>query len=689
MYKKYAGLFAFLCLPLGFSLGCGGSSSSSSSSTSTPAQAETIGITATGGTTQSAAGGKPFATRLSATVTTNGVATGGEAVTFTAPASGASGTFANGSTTETDATNNSGVAMSSTFTANSVAGAYTVTATVTGVPTPVNFSLTNVATTPYVFYLSGQDSTFSYYALAGAIIVDGNGNVLGGEQDYNDGSSGLTSPEPGGDKITGGSLTFPAGSPPGQAILTLNTNNTSLGINADGVETFGVQFVNASHALLMQFDGFATSSGGMDLQTLSTPAAVGNGGYAFALSGADTSGGAIGFGGVFSLNGTAITNGVLDVNDPNNGVLTTGTAFTATLSTPDTYGRGTIKGLNVSGSKVSLNYYMVGAETLRIIDVDTTDAAMGSAFGQGTSAGTFSNASLGPSVFAMGGNFLQQFAALGQFTTSNTANSPADFSGVGDDSEPGNDVFTPGGSAKIKGSYSIGSNGYGSFTITVNSNTGLGLGDISNLGIYLTDPALNLNDPNNPAGGGGALMVDLDQYQSTSSTLGGGVGVVVPQTDTSEADFAGNYAAGWQNFNYNFCSCEFDLIVQGTMVANGALSLTGLVSDPFNTVQADQTSSGDTFAATPAADPVNLGRYTLTKKANSIVANIDGTAITPNLQAIIYQASGGQLFWLGYDLSDDQTNGQPYYVSVGPIEQQSSSGLPAGKTAAAKGKSKR
>jgi hypothetical protein len=687
MYKRYAGLFAFLCLPLGFLLGCGGSSSSSSS-TSTPSQAETIGITASGGTSQSAAGGKPFAAPLAATVTTNGVATGGETVTFAAPASGASGTFANGSTTETDATDNDGVAKSSTFTANSVAGAYAVTATVNGVSTPVTFNLTNIATTPYVFYLSGQDSTFSYYALAGAIIVDGNGNVLGGEQDYNDGSSGITSPEPGGDKITGGSLTFPSGYPSGQGILTLNTNNTSLGINADGVETFGVQFVNADHALIMQFDGFATSSGSMDFQTLGTPAAAGNGGYAFAMSGADTSGGAMGFGGVFSLSGTAISNGVLDVNDPNNSVLTTGTAFTATVSTPDTYGRGTIKGVKVSGNKVSLNYYMVGAEALRIIDVDTTDSAMGSAFGQGTSAGGFSNASLGQSVFAVAGNYLEQFGALGQFTTSNTSSSPADFSGVGDDSEPNNDVFTPAGSGKIKGSYSIGSNGYGSFTITVNSNTGEGLGDISNLGIYLTDPALNLDDPNNPAGGGGALIVDLDQYQSTANALGGGVGVIIPQTDTSSADFAGNYAAGWQNFNFNFCGCEFDIIAQGTVVANGALSLTGLVSDPFNTVQPDQTSSGDTFTATPAADAINLGRYTLTKKANSIVANIDGTTITPDFQAIMYQASAGQLFWLGYDLADDQTNGQPYYVSVGPIEQQNSTGLPAGKKTAAKDKSK-
>jgi hypothetical protein len=671
--------------------GCGGGSSTSSTTTGS-GQPETITIAATGGTTQSAAGGKPFAAPFAATVTTNGVVTGGESVTFTAPTSGPSGTFANGTTTETDATNSFGVAKSSTFTANSTSGAYTVTATVTGASAPVSFSLTNVTATPYSFYLSGQDENFAYYALAGAFVVDADGNVLGGEQDYNDGGSGFASPEPAGDKITGGSLSFPSGYPAGQGVLTLNTNNTNLGINADGVETFGVQFVNTNHALIMQFDGFATSSGSMDFQTLPAPAAApGNGGYAFALSGSDSVESPISFGGVFSLTGTAILNGVLDVNDSLNVGLTMGTAFTANTSTPDSYGRGTITGIKVVGTKLSLNYYIVGPEALRIIDVDKADSAIGSAFGQGTSSGTFSNASLGPSVFAIAGNYLDEFGAVGQFTTSNTSASSADFAGVGDDSEPNNDVFTPSGSKSISGTYTIGSNGYGSFSLKTNNSTGQALGDITALGIYLTDPALNLNDPNNTTGGGGALVVDLDSGTPATGTgtgigLPGGYGVIVPQTDTAESDFAGSYAAGWQNYNYNFCGCEFDMIAAGTMTANSTFSLTGLVSDPFFTIEEDPTSSGDTFVGTPLADPINLGRYTMTKGANSIVSVIDGTSITPNLQAILYQASAGQLFWLGYDLYDNQNNGQPFYVSVGPIEQQNLDGVPARKKPAAKKK---
>ncbi len=676
--KAYATIFTFICLHLGFLMGCG-SSGSSSSATPITSIDQVVGITAANGSLsgspQSAASGQAFAQPLTATVTTGGVRTGGETVTFTAPTSGASGTFANGAATETDVTNNVGLATSSKFTANAVGGTYTVTATVSGAPSPVSFSLTNIPVTHYSFYLNGQDTiSGTYYALAGSVGVDSSGNVRAGEQDYNDGVGGIASPEPAGDQITGGSLTFPSGAPPGQGTLTLNTNNLNLGTN--GTEVFGVQFVNSSHALIMQFDGFATSSGSMDLQTL--PSTLG-GAYAFALSGSDSSGAPVALGGVFSINGTSISNGVIDINDADNTGVAIGTAFSGTISAADSAGRGTVKGLTVGGSPVSLKYYIVGPEAIRLVDVDaTTDSAVGSAFGQGT--GTFSNASLGPSVLTIAGNQLDQFGALGQFSTSNTSSSPADFSGVGEDSEPVNGIITSKAS-KIKGTYSVGSNGYGSFNFNTTSANYPGLGNITTLGIYMTDPALNLNDPNNTTGGGGALVVDLDSGQSVGVPLPGGAGVIVPQTDaaTATADFSGNYAAGWQNFNNNGCGCEFDMVTQGTMVTNGSLSLTGLVSDPFFSMGTpDGTSSGDTFVGTPLADSKNPGRYTMLAGSDSLATFIDGSP-GPNFDMVIYQASGAQLFWLDYDNSLTT-------VSLGLLEQQ---GSLAGQSAARKSPAKR
>jgi hypothetical protein len=607
-------------------------------------------IAATSGTPQSATVGTAFAAPLVATVLDSGSnPVNGVVVTFTAPATGASGTFAGGVNTAT--TNASGVATSATFTANGTGGGpYTVAATVAGVSTPADFSLTNTGGN-YSFYLSGTDilpppasnGNYNFYALAGSVTINSSGTVVGGVQDYNEGfSTGVTSPEPSGDKITGGTLTVD--STTGQGTLTLITDNAALGVS--GTETLGVQFVNTKHALIVQFDGSATSSGSMDLQTL--PSTL-SGNYAFTLSGVDTSYSSVVAGGVFSISGTAMQNGLLDVDDA--GAVTPGTPFTGTISAPDAFGRGTITG---TGIAIAINYYIVGPEAIRIIDVDTADSFVGSAFGQG--AGAFSDALLGSSVFGVessyGSSHLQ--AAAGMFAT---VPGSGTFQGVADNDEDG--VVESG--AIISGTYSIASNGYGSLKITSAS-----LGDVKALGIYMTDPTLNLNDPNNTTSGlGGALVADLD-------TALNGTGVLTPQTDTSPASFAGNYAFGSQAY---LPGVEFDFVGQGS-VTGGALSGTGLISDPFAFFGASPANySGVPFAGTATPDGTNAGRYTI-PLAISVVS---GSPV--DFSVVIYQASGGQLFWLDEDVSDS---------FFGPLEQQGSlTGLSAARKAGAKSKPKR
>ena len=85
----------------------------------------------------------------------------------------------------------------------------------------------------------------------------------------------------------------------------------------------------------------------------------------------------------------------------------TNTAFSGTLLAPDGFGRGQTSGLAINGTQITLSYYVVGPEVIRIIDMDVTGqpgiggAAMGSAFGRGC-ASCFSNESLGPSVMSLG-----------------------------------------------------------------------------------------------------------------------------------------------------------------------------------------------------------------------------------------------------------------------------------------------
>jgi hypothetical protein len=144
-------------------------------------------------------------------------------------------------------------------------------------------------------------------------------------------------------------------------------------------------------------------------------------------------------------------------------------------------------------------------------------------------------------------------------------------------------------------------------------------------------------------------------------------GVLTPQTDATSADFTGNYAFGAQAFIPGVE--EFDFVGQGA-VASLALTGTGLVSDPFTFFTGDTaTNSAVPFAGTAVPDGVTAGRYTI-----PLVITLGTTPFTES--AVIYQASGGQLTWVGADDTD---------VLLGSLEQQGSlTGIPAAKKAVAK-----
>jgi YVTN family beta-propeller protein len=74
----------------------------------------------------------------------------GVAVTFTAPATGPSGTFTGGSTTAVAMTDATGLATAPAFVANGIAGSYVVTASVSGVTFVANFDLTNTSVLPVI-----------------------------------------------------------------------------------------------------------------------------------------------------------------------------------------------------------------------------------------------------------------------------------------------------------------------------------------------------------------------------------------------------------------------------------------------------------------------------------------------------------------------------------------------------------
>ena len=499
------------------------------------------------------------------------------------------------------------------------------------VPPPVktqNFSF-------YVLGVALNDEGHDPYNIAGVVSIatDGSGKVTAGVQDYSDGDD-IASPQPQGDTIRSGSLAMQTN---GQGTLTLVTDNSKLGVN--GTETFAVAFANANHALISQFDGSATSSGSLDLQTST---ALPAGAFSFVASGSGVNTEPVVEGGVFAVDGSGNVTGMGDLND--GGDVTRGTPIPAgaMLSAPDSFGRGTVTTDTIIFGTV--NYYTVSPKVFRIVETELGATAVGTAYSQGATP-SFTNAAIGTSVFSLGEGF-GFYAATGQFTTDAAAAARGqsgsvsretvvtnNFAGVGDLNDLSGSLLP---AAHITGTYTLAANGYG--TMTFNAiGASPGFGDVVTLGLYAVDPTINILDPNDTSNaGGGVLLAEMDTNLA-------GTGLLIPQTDPTLADFTGAYAFGAGGLTG--APAGFDFLGEAT-VAAGAFSGTGAVSDPFGALT---STAGEfptvTFVGTAAADADNAGRFTFSPLA------LSGTGFTSpvDMTFTAYQANAAQVFVVQMD----------------------------------------
>jgi hypothetical protein len=503
----------------------------------------------------------------------------GTATSYTAPASVPTGNT---------------VTITATATASSSAttvGTVTITSGQTG--TALNGQ--------YSFLVEGGDTT-GFYVAVGSIIADGNGNITGGEEDYCD----LGTPSCFTAILSG---TFSSGSDNRGAITV---NSTSL-----GPQTLQMVVTSASHALIIEFDGTATSSGTLDLQDTSAfSASAISGGYSMAVTGLDVTDIAAGagpaaLGGIMTADGAAgFTNVTLDINDE--GTITPGdlTVFGAT-SGPDSFGRVVMNDPNFQ-----FVYYIVNAKALRLLEADTFFLTGGSAYTQGTSSLTVANLA-GNSVLTEEGSTTQGSGSLGlagQLTVDNNGNGSAGFMDVNE----GGSVA----SGSIAGSTFTGfSSARGSLTLG-----GSVASTVADFQVYLVDPGTNILDPNSSTGGGGALLLDVD-----TSALG--IGAIIPQS--SGPQFNGNYGLNMQAFttsNSTNAQCaECDLVAQLSASSSG-LTGTGDLNNvanngSFNLVPA-QAITGSL-----SPDGSNPGRIT-----GSLTLGTFGT-----FNVTYYQATNSQL----------------------------------------------
>jgi len=261
--------------------GGGGSGSDSNCLAATSPNA----ITLVAGTPQTSLLNSAYATALQVALTnTDGCAVdsgaAGVVVTFTAPGGGASGVFsASGTNTVTVGADSSGVVSAPTFTANGIAGSYTVTAS--SRYGSVIFLLTNTAagTPARIVAVSPAKQTATveghYRQALAAKVLDGNGNPVAGTSvtftltaSTATSSCGTDSGSSTGSGSSGGSgadASFVGGASEASATTNANGVATSPALTANGqAGTFG-----ASAALGSSGDGSephagATSTGAGD-----------------------------------------------------------------------------------------------------------------------------------------------------------------------------------------------------------------------------------------------------------------------------------------------------------------------------------------------------------------------------------------------------------------------------------------
>lgn len=325
--------------------------------------------------------------------------------------------------------------LSATSTASGTANTYTappavpasaVTITATSVTDGTKAAVANItiatAVAPpladgnYVFSVFGNDAAsgrFPPYSVAGVFTVGG-GVITGGEQDFVNAGAVLS------DLINGtGSSVSTTADGNLQVVLTTcnvadcSSTDGSLGVN--GVETFSGALTCTCKALITEFDGSATGSGTLDLQTTN---AIPTGGYAFAISGSVPNasnpslidplvvGGIINVDNVSFPGSISGAGSVLDVNDAGLVTEAEGVSNTSSVSAPDASGRVVFTLDSPDFQEIVLVGYVIDATRIRLVETNDNFVGTtgGSAFGQGVNTGQFSSAAFAGQSYVLGLN---------------------------------------------------------------------------------------------------------------------------------------------------------------------------------------------------------------------------------------------------------------------------------------------
>src|SRR5262252_10021535 len=226
----------------------------------------------------------------------------------------------------------------------------------------------------YVFSSSGTDTNGFAYAIVGTFSANGSGGITGGVLDLNDAAFPTANPvisPVANSSISGGSYTLGVD---GRGQIKLN-NRTPF--SSPIILDFVLQ--DSTHGLVTEFDGNASGSGSLDLQS---SGATPTGSYAFIFSGAY---GSTSLATVrnFTLNGSAMS-GLQDLNSPVTpypSETLTGAFALGPSSTPATQISSAPSGTNPNFT-ITYDVIAIDATHLKFIEIDANGTLSGDAFAQ-------------------------------------------------------------------------------------------------------------------------------------------------------------------------------------------------------------------------------------------------------------------------------------------------------------------
>ncbi|MFZ0808323.1 MAG: hypothetical protein WAN03_19170 [Candidatus Sulfotelmatobacter sp.] len=241
------------------------------------------------------------------------------------------------------------------------------------------FSNSNLNGT-YVFSVSGTDVQGADYSMVGAFTAtggtgNGSSSISGGTVDINDENTSVFTSGPIPNAAIGSNSTFSVGvDGRGKANLTTQTPFGTI------VLDFVLQ--DSSHGLVTEFDGSASGSGTLDIQTSGTTP---SGAYAFSFTGVDYStGNPFATVGNFTVSGGAIqAGGMEDFNDGGfayTGQLLSGTVVAGPSSTP-----GSTLSTGQFGA-LAFDVYPIDANHLKFIEMDEVATFSGDAYSQSSTS---------------------------------------------------------------------------------------------------------------------------------------------------------------------------------------------------------------------------------------------------------------------------------------------------------------